>query len=100
MRWQPWPVRIEAKLDRVIANLQSFKEQTMSDFSRANASLDALQGEVGDIGSKMDALFAELKAAQAGGDQAAIDAVTARIEAQVQALKDIGTRDTPAAPVP
>jgi uncharacterized protein YqgV (UPF0045/DUF77 family) len=94
MRWQPWPVRIEAKLDRVIANLQSFKEAVMSDLSHLTTALTDLQTEVAAIGTQMDANFAALKAALAGGDQAAIDAATASIEAQVQALRDIGTRDT------
>jgi hypothetical protein len=48
----------------------------------------------------MDTLFADLKAAMAGGDQAAIDAATAALQAQTQALRDIGTRDTLAAPAP
>jgi hypothetical protein len=66
----------------------------MSDLSHLNAALTDLQTEVAAIGTQMDTLFADLKAALAGGDQAAIDAATSSIEAQVQALKDIGTRDT------
>ncbi len=66
----------------------------MSDLSHLNQALTDLQTEVAAIGTQMDTLFADLKAAMAGGDQPAIDAATSAIEAQVQALKDIGTRDT------
>jgi uncharacterized coiled-coil protein SlyX len=100
MRWQSRHARIEAKLDRVIANLQSFKEAVMSDFSRFNQALTDMQTEVAAIGTQMDALVVALNAAHSSGDQAAIDAATAALEAQTQALRDIGTRDTVVSPAP
>jgi HPt (histidine-containing phosphotransfer) domain-containing protein len=100
MRWQYRHARIEDMVKTILVNLQTFKESVMSDLSHLNAALADLQTEVAAIGTQMDTLFADLKAALAGGDQAAIDAATSSIEAQVQALKDIGTRDTPAAPAP
>jgi uncharacterized coiled-coil protein SlyX len=88
--WRSRPARIEAMVRTILAN----QEKIMSDLSHLNAALTDLQTEVAAIGTQMDTLFADLKAALAGGDQAAIDAATSSIEAQVQALKDIGTRDT------
>lgn len=67
----------------------------MSDVTNLNAAIEALKAEVGDIGTRMDKLFADLQAAIASGNQAAIDAATSAINEQVAALKAIADRDTP-----
>lgn len=82
-------------LYRMLAAILANLEKIMSDVTNLNAAIDALKAEVGDIGTRMDKLFSDLQAALAGGNQAAIDAATAAINDQVQALKDIATRDTP-----
>jgi hypothetical protein len=69
----------------------------MSDMTTALADLKA---EIADLGTRMDANFKALTAAVAANDPAKQAAVVAEIEADVQALKDIGTRDTPPPPVP
>jgi hypothetical protein len=92
------------RLDTIECMLQQLIEQgqqIMSDTSGLTASLAALHDEVGAIGTQMDANFQALMTAIASGDQAAIDAAKAAIDADVQALKDIGARDTfPVPPVP
>lgn len=72
----------------------------MSDTSGLSVSIAALHDEVGAIGTQMDANFKALMDAVNNGDQAAIDAAKAAIDADVQALKDIGTRDTFPQPPP
>lgn len=66
----------------------------MSDFSGLNQDIADLQTEVAALGTQMDANFKALEAALAGGNQPAIDAARAQVQATIQALKDIGTRDT------
>ena len=80
-------------LGQIIVN----QEKIMSDLSGLNAAIDALKAEVGDIGTQMDKLIADLNAAHNSGDQSAIDAATAAVQSQVDALKAIATRDTPVA---
>lgn len=84
--------RTHAKLDRITRLL----EKIMSDLSKLNQALADLQAEVGDIGTKMDALFKAWQDAHAAGDQGAIDAAAAAIQEQVAALKAVADRDTPA----
>lgn len=81
-------------LTRILANT----EKTMSDVTNLNAAIEALKAEVGDIGTRMDKLFADLQAAMGSGNQAAIDAATTAINDQVAALKAIADRDTQPAP--
>jgi hypothetical protein len=74
----------------------------MSDTSGLTTSIAALKDEVAALGTQMDANYQALLAAQSGGNQAAIDAAKADIDATIDALKAIGTRDTfppPAAPL-
>lgn len=66
----------------------------MSDFSGLNQDIADLQTEVATLGTQMDANFKALEAALSGGNQPAIDAARAQVQATIQALKDIGTRDT------
>ncbi len=89
--WVRQARRLEAKIDRVLA----LQESMMSDLTGLNAAIASLQTEVGAIGTQMDTLLADLKAAHASGDQAAIDAATVAVQAQVDALKTIATRDAP-----
>jgi hypothetical protein len=70
------------------------------DFTNLNAAVSNLQTEVGAIGTQMDTLLADLNAALAGGNQPAIDAATAALQTQINALKAIQTRDMPPAPPP
>src|SRR5580692_6109935 len=65
------------------------------DYTALNAALSGLQAEVGTIGTQMDTLLADLNAALATGNQPVIDAATAAIQAQVNALKAAATRDMP-----
>lgn len=93
MRW----LEIVRPLHRIIRN----QEKIMSALEDITAANVALKEEVGNIGTQMDQLFAAYNAAHAGGDDAAIAQVAADIQAQVQALKDIGARDAlPAPPQP
>jgi hypothetical protein len=66
----------------------------MSDTSGLTASITALKDEVAALGTQMDANYQALLAAVAGGNQGAIDAAKADIDATIDALKAIGTRDT------
>ncbi len=72
------------------------------DFTANTQALVDLQAEVASLGMEMDTLLADLLAAQAGGpsNQPAIDAATAAIKAQIDALKAVGTRDMPPVPPP
>ena len=70
------------------------------DFTTFNAAVADLKSEVADIGTQMDALFADLTAALGSGNQAAVDAATAAIQQQIDALKAAAARDMPPAPVP
>lgn len=88
------------RLEQHIETLIQQGQTIMSDLTKLNAAMGDLQAEVGDIGTKMDALFKAFNDAHASGDQAAIDAAAAAIEEQVTALKAIGDRDTPPAPAP
>ncbi len=72
----------------------------MSDMSGLTASLAALRDEVAALGAQMDANYQALLAAVAGGDQGAIDAAKADVDATIDALKAIGTRDTFPPPAP
>jgi hypothetical protein len=65
----------------------------MADFTGLNQAETDLATAVSAVATNMDKLFAELQAAQASGDQAAVDAATAAIQTQIQALKDAVTRD-------
>ncbi len=67
-------------------------------FDDLTAALAELKTEVGAIGTHMDKLFADLTAALGSGNQAAVDAATADIRAEIQALKDIEARDTAVVP--
>jgi basic membrane lipoprotein Med (substrate-binding protein (PBP1-ABC) superfamily) len=78
--------RIEKKLGIIIRN----QEKAMSDEASA---LAALKQEIADLGTQMDANFQKLLAAVAANDPVAKQAVVDEINADVQALKDIGTRD-------
>jgi hypothetical protein len=71
-------------------------EKIMSDLSGLNTALSALKAEIGEVATRMDENFAALLAAQSGGNQAAIDAATAEISSDIDTLKAVVTRDTPA----
>jgi uncharacterized coiled-coil protein SlyX len=57
-----------------------------------------LKQEISDLGTQMDANFQALKEALAANDPTKVQAIADELEADVQALKDIGTRDTNPAP--
>jgi hypothetical protein len=75
-------------------------EKIMSDLSGLNAALADLKTEIGEVATRMDENFALLIAAQSNGNQPAIDAAAAEVRADIDALKAMVTRDTPAAPAP
>jgi hypothetical protein len=75
-------------------------ESIMSDLSGLTTALAALKTEIGEVAARMDENFAALLAAQSGGNQAAIDAATAEVSGDIDALKAIVTRDTPATSTP
>ena len=68
----------------------------MSDLSGLTAALADLKTEIGEVASRMDTNFALLLAAQGSGNQAGIDAATAEIRTDIDGLKALVTRDTPA----
>ena len=68
------------------------------DFTAFTQAVADLKGEILVIVNNMDALLADLKTASPPGNQPAVDAATAAIEAQVQALQAAATRDMPPAP--
>ncbi len=89
-----------AEIERILLSVERDQQliirqggRIMSDMTRANQALADLQAEVGDLGTKMDALFKAWQNAHNSGDQAAIDALAQQIEDQVTALKAIGDRD-------
>ena len=84
-----------AGLKTQLTNLEKIMAE---DFTALNQSIADLKTEVGAIGTEMDTLFAQLMAAVQTGNQPAIDAAKAAIDEQIQALKDVGTRDQPPAP--
>jgi hypothetical protein len=83
---------------KIIPALTQLGTNMAEDFTALNAALSGLQAEVGTIGTQMDTLLADLSAAHATGNQPAIDAATAAIQAQIDALKAAATRDMPPAP--
>jgi hypothetical protein len=95
--WWPW-VSAPAWANALRTELLKNQEVIVSDLSGMTAALADLKNEIGNIGSRMDANFAALLAAQAAGNQPAIDAATAEIRGDIDALKAIETRDTPATP--
>jgi len=95
--WGRWIRDVDHRLSHIGATLETVRRQgvkIMSDTSGLTQSLADLKEEIGQIGTQMDANFQALIAAQGAGDQAAIDAAKAAIDADVAALKEIGTRDT------
>jgi hypothetical protein len=62
----------------------------MADFTALNQAVSDLMTEVAADVANMDKLFTDLQAALAApaADQATIDAATAAVQAQIQALKD------------
>ena len=69
----------------------------MSDLSGLTSALADLKTEVDEVATRMDTNFQLLLDAQKGGDQPAIDAAAADVRADIDALKAVVTRDTPAA---
>ena len=68
----------------------------MSDLSGLTAALADLKTAIGDVATRMDNNFALLLAAQGSGNQAGIDAAAAEIRTDIDGLKALVTRDTPA----
>jgi hypothetical protein len=65
----------------------------MSDFTALNQATSDLQAAVAAAVANMDKLFADLQAAMSSGDQSAIDAATAAVQAQIDALKTVVSND-------
>jgi hypothetical protein len=87
--------QIAANVKTLLTNLATQGTIMAEDFTALNASLDALKVEVGDIGGKMDVLFADWQAAVGTGNQPAIDAAAAAVQAEIDNLKAIAARDMP-----
>lgn len=85
----------------VVALSSAIKQQgvTMAeDFTELKQAISDLKSEVGTIATEMDQLLADLNNAMSSGNQPMIDAATAELRAQIQALKDTATRDMPPGP--
>ncbi len=85
----------EIELRCMLGLILDNQEIIMSDLTNLDTAIAALQTEVGNIGTQMDRLLADLTGAHATGNQAAIDTATAAVQAQVDALKAIATRLNP-----
>ncbi len=86
-----WLVYLSGKLDKIFA--QGVK--IMSALSSLQAQMTALETEVGKVVLTLDTLKADLDAAIASGDPAAIQAVADRLGAASAALDAAVTKDTP-----
>jgi hypothetical protein len=84
----------------ISAQLDALGVQMAEDFTAFNAAVTALQTEVAAIATQMDTLFADLTTALGSGNQPAVDAATAAMQAQITALQAAATRDMPPAPPP
>jgi hypothetical protein len=89
---------LQREVDQVSLTQQRMVMTMAEDFTLLNAALSGLKDEVVAIGAEMDTLLADLKAALATGNQPAIDAATAAVQAQIDALKAAAMRDMPAGP--
>lgn len=81
-------------LDQVLALVKQIQQHQLTmeakmaeDFTALNQALVDLKAEVVAATANMDKLFADLTAALASGNQAAVDAATAAVKAQIDALK-------------
>ena len=92
------PAWVVTELRDRLARIELNQEKIMSDLTGLNAALADLKAEIGDVATRMDDNFALLIAAQGSGNQAGIDAATAEVQADIDALKALVTRDTPPAP--
>jgi Na+/phosphate symporter len=91
-------------LDQTLANtktillkLAAMEKKMAEDFTALDQAVSDLKDEVMAIGDQMDKLFADLNAALGSGNQAAVDDATAKIQAQIDALKAAASRDMPPA---
>lgn len=73
------------------------QEKIMAAIDDLNAAVQALKDEVAAVGAQMDTLLADLNAAVAANNTAAIAQAASDLQAQVQALKDAAARDVPPA---
>ncbi len=71
----------------ILANQARLESQMADDFTALNQADDDLKAAVADAVANMDKLFADLTAALGGGNQTAIDAATAAVQAQIDKLK-------------
>jgi hypothetical protein len=68
------------------------------DFTAEDAALEDLKAEIASLGTEVDTLLSDLLAAQATGNQPAIDAATQALRDRIAEIKAIETRDMPPGP--
>ncbi len=83
---------------KILINQSTMELKLSEDFTAFTQAVADLRDEVMAIGTQMDTLFADLTAALGTGNQPAVDAATAALRTQIDALRAAGTRDMP--PVP
>lgn len=79
----------QRKVLDALTRIEAIGVQQMAAIDDLNTAIADLKTEVGEIGTRMDTLMANLTAAQAGGDDAAIQAATAAIQQSVNDLKTV-----------
>lgn len=85
---------LERKLDRVLNALITNQEIIMADLTKLTADVAAETTVDTAVQTLLTNLVAQIKAA--GGDQAALDALTTQMEANAAALSAAVTANTPA----
>jgi hypothetical protein len=82
-----------ANTKAILARLGTLEKHMAEDTTLLTASLADLKAEVGLVATNMDKLFADLNAALGSGNQAAIDAATAAVRAEIDRLKAVVAAD-------
>jgi hypothetical protein len=87
-------------LDQVLATVKLIQQHQLTmeakmaeDFTHLNQALVDLKAEVTAGTANMDKLFADLQTALTTGNQAAVDAATAAVQAEIDNLKAAVARD-------
>lgn len=78
--------------------LAMMEQKMADDFTALNQAVTDLQSEVGAVATQLDTLFQDLQNGMQTNNQPAIDAATAAIQAQIQALQAAANRDMPPPP--
>jgi hypothetical protein len=87
----PWAIELHCILGLILEH----QELTMAAIDDLKTAVTDLHTEVGALGTEMDTLFTDLTNAIKGGNDAEIAAAVVAVQAAIDDLKAIGTRDAP-----